>query len=67
LNVKQLIGDGLLIIERDDKDMMMPCKGEVSIENNDNIICIRSGQIDSNKKITGIGIKISLYPLYDDE
>jgi len=57
-----------MIVERDEKEKILPCNIEVNIENNDNIICIRMGQIEKdNKQITGIGIKISLYPLYNDD
>ena len=66
LNIKKLLEDGIMILKRYPDSRVVECRIEVSIENNDNIIVIRCGQIEQppNKKISGIGIKISLYPIY---
>jgi len=37
----------------------------VNVGSEDNVISIRSGQLDEKRLITGIGKKISLYPVYE--
>jgi len=65
-DAKKLLDKGLIILSRDNDNVIVPFKDhfdKVSTEE----IYFRCGQLNSENKINGLGRKIRLTPKYTDE